>query len=205
MIDEDALQTLVSNAVQGDREALAQLLYVYRDRLAGLIDGQIPASLRRRLDAEDIVQEACFRAARHAASFRADDYRLFFSWLVTIAENALRDEIRRHRGPTGSGGKLIAGQQGASSMFLLSEVAADDGSSPSSHVAADQAVELIREAVEQLPEKYCEVMRLIYVQDMTAVATAQRLDLKENAVYMRVARAKEMLRERLGGSSNFFS
>ena len=81
----------------------------------------------------------------------------------------------------------------------------DGGGSPSVRVAAAQTVQTIRNAVEQLPEKYREVMQLIYVQDLTAVAAARQLGLGENAVYMRVARAKGMLREQLGDSSEFFT
>jgi DNA-directed RNA polymerase specialized sigma24 family protein len=40
---------------------------------------------------------------------------------------------------------------------------------------------------------------------MSAVAVAEQLNLKESAVYMRVARGKEMLRDQLGSQSNFFS
>jgi len=56
-----------------------------------------------------------------------------------------------------------------------------------------------------LPEKYREVLSLICVKNMSAVAVSEQLGLTESAVYMRVARGKDMLRERLGSQSKFFS
>jgi RNA polymerase sigma factor (sigma-70 family) len=72
-------------------------------------------------------------------------------------------------------------------------------------VAAEEGINHVRDAIEMLPEKYREVLSLIYVKNMSAVAVAEQLNLKESAVYMRVARGKEMLRDQLGSQSNFFS
>jgi|TARA_B110000495_G_C22932902_1_gene545452 RNA polymerase sigma-70 factor (ECF subfamily) len=205
MPDDGSLNSLIEQAVGGDSDALTAVLFMNRDRLERLMSFQIPGPLRRRLDADDLVQEACYRASRHIQSFNPDDHKLFFAWLATIAQNVLKDAMRRHLGPKGSGGNLQFAQGGDSSAMLLSELVVDRQDSPSSQVAAEEGINHVRDAIEMLPEKYREVLSLIYVKNMSAVAVAEQLNLKESAVYMRVARGKEMLRDQLGSQSNFFS
>jgi RNA polymerase sigma-70 factor (ECF subfamily) len=205
MSDDGSQKSLIEKAVDGDSDALTAVLFMNRDRLERLMSFQIPVSLRRRLDAEDLVQESCYRASRHIQGFKPDDHKYFFAWLATIAQNVLKDAMRRHLGPGGSGGKIQFAQGGDSSAMLLSEIVGDRQDSPSSQVAAEERIDRVRAAIGMLPEKYREVLSLIYVKNMSAVAVSEQLDLKESAVYMRVARGKEMLRDRLGSQSNFFS
>ena len=89
--------------------------------------------------------------------------------------------------------------------MLLSEIVGDRQGSPSSQVAAEERIDRVRAEIGILPEKYREVLSLIYVKNMSAVAVSEQLGLTESAVYMRVARGKDMLRERLGSQSKFFS
>ena len=205
MPDDQSLQSLLEQAVAGDSDALTAVLFMNRDRLDRLMSFQIPVSLRRRLDSEDLVQEACCRVTRHIGGFNPEDHQYFFAWLATIAQNVLRDAMRRHLGPAGSGGNIAFANGGDSSAMLLSEMVGDEQGSPSSQVAAGEGIDHVRAAIGMLPEKYREVLSLIYVKNMSAVAVSEQLNLKESAVYMRVARGKEMLRAQLGSQSNFFS
>ena len=51
--------------------------------------------LRNEADAEDAAQEACLKAYRNLASFRADSK--FSTWLVSITLNVARNRLRRNR------------------------------------------------------------------------------------------------------------
>ena len=203
MTGQDVLKEQLERASNGDKEALVALLFMHRDRLERLIVTHIPTSLKRHLDAEDVVQEACIRAADHIEGFNPNDGKYFFAWLATIAQNLLRDALRRHLGAGGSGGKLQYAQAGESSAMLFEEMVGDGQPSPSSHMAALEGIERVRTAIDTLPEKYREVLSLIYVKNMSAVAVAQQLQLKESAVYTRVARGKKLLRDQLGSPSKF--
>lgn len=55
------------------------------------------------------------------------------------------------------------------------------------------------EAVLKLPEKYRDVIYLFYYEGYTAVQIAKILGKKENTVYTWLSRAKDILREKLGG------
>ncbi len=57
----------------------------------------------------------------------------------------------------------------------------------------------VLEAVLRLPEKYRDVIYLFYYEEYTAVEIAKILKKKENTVYTWLSRAKDILREKLGG------
>ena len=57
----------------------------------------------------------------------------------------------------------------------------------------------VLEAVLKLPEKYRDVIYLFYYEGYTAVQIAKILGKKENTVYTWLSRAKDILREKLGG------
>jgi len=62
----------------------------------------------------------------------------------------------------------------------------------------DTSAELL-EIVLKLPEKYRNVIYLYYYEEYTAVEIAGILGKKENTVYTWLSRAKDILRNRLGG------
>jgi RNA polymerase sigma-70 factor (ECF subfamily) len=64
-------------------------------------------------------------------------------------------------------------------------------------VLAEESTEL--EAVLKLPEKYRDVIYLFYYEGYTAVEIARILGKKENTIYTWLSRAKDILREKLGG------
>ena len=60
----------VARAADGDADALQRLLVEYHDALHRLVDGAIDSSLRRRIEPEDVLQDAyvaAFRALKPAA------------------------------------------------------------------------------------------------------------------------------------------
>ena len=63
----------------------------------------------------------------------------------------------------------------------------------------DDALEPVLETVLKLPEKYRNVIYLYYYEEYSAAEIAGILRRKENTVYTWLARAKAMLREKLGG------
>ena len=74
----------------GERE-FASLVVYYNRRLVNFLHRMVGDRER----AEDLAQEAFFRAFRHLQRF--DPSRKFSTWLYTIAANLARNEIRRRR------------------------------------------------------------------------------------------------------------
>jgi RNA polymerase sigma-70 factor (ECF subfamily) len=68
-------EDLLARAQAGDREALGQLLALYRDYLELLARLQVRPRLKGKLDAQDLVQETFLKAHRHFAQFRGTSER----------------------------------------------------------------------------------------------------------------------------------
>lgn len=62
----------------------------------------------------------------------------------------------------------------------------------------DSSVEIL-EIVLKLPEKYRNVIYLYYYEEYSAAEIAEILGKKENTVYTWLSRARDILRDRLGG------
>jgi RNA polymerase sigma-70 factor, ECF subfamily len=83
---------LVQRALQGCEEAFQELTERYRSRLTHLITKRLSGSLA---DAEDVVQEAFFRAHRNLSQFNPSFQ--FSTWLYTIAIRLSNDRGRANR------------------------------------------------------------------------------------------------------------
>jgi RNA polymerase sigma-70 factor (ECF subfamily) len=85
-------------AQAGDREAIEELFERYRDRLLQVVC-VLQAKRRRDLpgDEEDIVQDTLLEAFRDLGGFEPRSQGAFLHWLSKLAENNLRDTVRRQQ------------------------------------------------------------------------------------------------------------
>ena len=60
----------------------------------------------------------------------------------------------------------------------------------------------VYEAVLALPDKYKAVIYLFYFEDLTAKEIAKVLKIRENAVFTRLSRGRDLLREKLKDNYN---
>jgi len=87
-VDNDS--ALVRRAMEGDREAFSDLAAAHWRRLLGLA-----RSIVADLEAEDVVQDALFKAWKKLGSLR--EPRAFSAWLTRIVANAAVARARRSR------------------------------------------------------------------------------------------------------------
>jgi len=130
--------------------------------------------------AEEMAQEAFLRAYRALGQWRKD--AVFSTWLLALATNLYRSELRR-----------IPAQ--AVSLEDIAEpwdARASDGSLDDKN--RDLAV---RRAVCNLPAKYREALTLFYFHDMDVSTAARSLGLPEGTVKARLSRGREILRSKL--------
>lgn len=66
-------------------------------------------------------------------------------------------------------------------------------------IEEEEDLSYIREAVLKLPDKYKSVIYLFYYEGYTAVEIAGILHKKENTIYTWMNRARQMLKEMVGG------
>ena len=133
-------------------------------------------------DAEDVLQEAMLRAYRS----RADCHSNARAWLLTIVRNTFYT-LRTQ----------------AKSASLLDEFdeaihgADDDACTPESQFLRDADAQQLRDAIEQLPEEFREVLVLREFEECSYKEIVDITGLKMGTVMSRLARARERLARQL--------
>jgi RNA polymerase sigma-70 factor (ECF subfamily) len=137
---------------------------------------------RNGQDAQDVVQEACLRAFRFFDGFHGGDGR---SWLLTIVRNTFYSWLqqnRRHEITTG-----------------LEEADEIENHDPSPEAVLLQSVdhERLRQALEELPVEYREVVILREMEGFSYKEIADLASLPLGTVMSRLARARKRLHQYL--------
>ena len=131
--------------------------------------------LKNRHDTEDVFQNVYMKYMLYEGSFESTEHEK--AWFVRVIINACTDWLRS-----------LSRKKWIPLDALAEESATLDDSSKE-----------ILEVILKLPEKYRDVIYFIYYEEYTAVEIAKILGKKENTVYTWLSRAKDILREKLGG------
>lgn len=147
---EDA--ALVRRYLAGTERAFAVLVMRYQSRLLNFI----ARTIGDRDRAEDLVQEAFIRVARHLHRF--DDTKKFSTWIYTIASNLAKNELRnRARSPLVLFQTLTGGRDESEDRPLEFEDKAD---TPDAALDKREMRAVIDAAVAQLPKHHRDVFVL---------------------------------------------
>lgn len=130
--------------------------------------------LKNYADSEDIFQNVFLKYALNSAVFDSQEHEK--AWFIRVTINACKDFLksfmRRRTVP-------------------LDELVAIPASMP-------QDNRYVLDAVLSLPQKYKDVIYLHYFEDYTAPQISRILGKNVNTIYTLLARARDMLKERLG-------
>lgn len=167
----------------GDRSALNLLYSTYAEaaiRTAFLIT-------RSKAVAEDAVQEAFVQVIRNAPTLR--DPASFRPWFYRIVVNSAKRLSRNI----------------SRSVRLDREYAKVDltALSPNEVAIGIEEIQMVRAAIADLNEAHREAVILRYYTDLSEDEIAQSLGVPSGTVKSRLHRAKEVLRERLEGTTRF--
>jgi len=132
-------------------------------------------------DAEDVVQESYLRAFRAFGSFHGDDARC---WLLTIVRNTCFSWLSKNRIRTRELFPDVDMPEVASDTF--------DPQAPLIR-EADQA--LLREALEELPAEFREVIVLRELEELSYKQIAEITTVPIGTVMSRLARARRRLED----------
>jgi RNA polymerase sigma-70 factor, ECF subfamily len=134
---------------------------------------------RNDADAEDVVQDACVRAVRFFPSLRDDDAR---GWLFAIVRNTWYSRLSRR-----------AGAAEALPLVSMTDDPADSALDPEARLLQQLAVARVREALEQLPVDFREVLVLREIEGMSYKEIAAIVRVPIGTVMSRLARARDRL------------
>ncbi|HKQ40449.1 MAG TPA: sigma-70 family RNA polymerase sigma factor [Verrucomicrobiae bacterium] len=169
---------LVLAARQGDKRAFVEIVARHQAMVCGTalsILGDFAAS-------EDAGQEAFLTAWRKFHELREPE-RLR-PWLAQIARNAALGHRRRKRGEA---------------PLEAVEILPDESPAPDEVAATEEEAELVRDSLAKLPEICRLPLILFYREGQSVRAVAESLAISEDAVKQRLARGREMLRDRMSG------
>ena len=133
--------------------------------------------LKNNADTEDVFQTVFLKYVLHSAPFESEEHEK--AWLIRVTLNACKDILK---------------------SFFHSRTVPIDEVIPSDGGITDDRREVL-DAVLALPQKYRDAVYLYYYEDYSAVQIASLLHKNVNTVYTLLNRAKNMLRETLGGAA----
>jgi RNA polymerase sigma-70 factor, ECF subfamily len=170
---------IIARVLSGETAAYEVLVRRYNRR----VYRAVRAILRNDDEAEDVMQDAYVRAYQNLPRF---EHRASFStWLTRIAIHEALARVER--------AKRIAPDEvdDSNEAFRSAE------KNPEEAMAANETRELLEEAILALPHPYRAVMMLRDVEEMSTSDTAVALELTEDAVKVRLFRARAMVRKEL--------
>jgi RNA polymerase sigma-70 factor (ECF subfamily) len=180
-------ETLVRLAQEGDQVAFSVL-----------IERQKPAAmrlalsvLRERCDAEDEVQNACWKAFQHLGGFQKE--AKFSTWFHRIVLNQclMRLRSQKRNRMVYMDDVVTAGETPARVELR------DPQATPETAVAQREVSGVLRGEVRRMPPILRRVLELRDVQELPMADVAQELGISVPAAKSRLLRARQELRQKL--------
>ena len=180
-IDKSTLE----DAARGDAAELGSLAVALQPH----IEKQLLRYPLSDEDRRDLAQSTLMQIVRRVGSFRGDSS--FSTWLFRVTANEalmMMRSQRRHRA------RLVEGLDQTELESLPVANDADAYGRADGAAAAGERDALVRQAVDELPSDYRDVVALHYHQDLGLQEIARRLSTTESAVRSRLHRARSRLR-----------
>ncbi|MDZ7288705.1 MAG: sigma-70 family RNA polymerase sigma factor [candidate division KSB1 bacterium] len=177
---------VIDRALRGDQKAYAELMQRYHGPLYNLLYKMVHS----KEETEDLVQEAFMKAFASLASFNEEF--AFSTWLYKIAINNTIDHLRKKKLRTYSLDKPIQSRDGE-----LKREFADLQSATDHDLLSTEKSRLIAGAIEELPEKYRQVILLRHSEELSYEEIAEITKVPLGTVKARIFRAREMLKRKL--------
>ena len=173
---------------RGDADLFAELVRRYQRELYSY--------LRRYLGDAELAEDA-FQAAFLQVHLKCQQFepgRAVRPWLYTVATNQAIDaqrRSRRHRMVSLDRSGPASGEDVGKLLDLLTSKEL----TPTAQLTADERRAWLHQAIEQLPESFQDVIRLVYFQDLKYRETADALQIPVGTVKSRMHAAVARLTE----------
>jgi RNA polymerase sigma-70 factor (ECF subfamily) len=168
-------EQLVQRILNGESELYREIVNKYQSRIYAVAFKVTNHSK----DAEDVAQEVFIQIYRSLASFKGES--AFSTWIYRITMNKTLDLKRKQaRAP-------------AFQPEIPFEIPTYH--TPESELLRKEEQELARQYLDQLTEKYREVVQLYYFHQLSYTEIAIQLDIAVKTVESRLYRAKQMIRQ----------
>jgi RNA polymerase sigma-70 factor (ECF subfamily) len=180
---------LLAGLRAGDQSAYERLVKHYGGRLLAVAR----RLLQSEEDAHDALQDAFLQAFRSLPRF--EGHSALGTWLHRIAVNACLMRLRSRKSRPEEPIEPFLPQFAEDGHRLVPAV---DWPEPCDRLLERREVrEMVREAIDRLPESYRTVLLLRDIEELDTAEVAAALGITENAVKIRLHRARQALRELL--------
>ena len=169
-------EEVAKRVLGGEVELFELLMRRYNQRLFRVVRGIVDDTA----EAEDVLQDAWVRAFEHLASFRGE--ALLSTWLARIAAHEAFARLKRRRRFVGLEPETEA------------SLPASDLHDPERVAASLELRAVLESVVGAMPSGYRAVFLMREVEGLSTAETAACLELSEEAVKVRLHRAKARLR-----------
>jgi len=181
--DETAL---IAGTLNGNTSCFEALIRRYERRIYRLAR----TIVKNESDAEEVAQEAFFKAFEHIEGFKGD--ARFYTWLVRITVNEALMKLRKRRPERISLDDPIAKEVG----FVAREMG-DWGPNPEKIYSQNELAQILYDAISELHPRLRIVFQLRDVESLSTEETANLLRISISAFKSRLLRARLALREKL--------
>ncbi len=186
----DPLRDLVRSTTGGDESALQDLVAQCTPRLLAYVRLHMGPHLREREGSVDIVQSVCREVLEDIQSgFEYRNRGAFLRWLFSTALNKIRDRHRYNQQQRRSPQREVAHPALHETMGYANWM------TPSREAMAQEDVERLEHAFDQLPSEYQEVITLARIVGMSRAEIAEEMGKTVGSVQMMLGRAMLKLSE----------
>lgn len=189
-ISSDTLtdEAIAARVLAGEKELYEIIMRRHNQRLFRISR----AYVNNGDEAEDIVQQAYINAYEHLSSFERRSK--FSTWLTRIAINEAMARSRQRKRLL----PLEADVTASGGGFELHQVQSQIEENPEETAMNDELRNVLERTIDGLPVKYRSVFVMREIEDMSVEETGESLGITGTNVKVRLNRAKEMLRRRIG-------
>lgn len=172
-------ERLLKRAAQGDERAFEQLVGRYQPA----VFNTIYRYTGNQADVQDLAQEVFIKVWQNAAKFKGRSR--FSTWLYRIVVNHCLNYRRKYRRPHFSLDEMV--EQGNIPDPLIVEPDPEQR----------RKVELVRRAIDELPERQRMALILAQFEERSYAEIAEIMKVSVSSVESLIFRARRALRERL--------
>ena len=175
----------------GKQDAMVRFLQANQPVLLGFIRKRIGSPLQKKVEPEDIFQEASIEAVRNFSKVDLQN-REPLNWLFQICERKIID-AHRHFFASQKRSASREAALGSQAAGGLADLLVASMTSPSQAFSRDQKQLQMLAALETLPELQREVLRLRYLVGLPSKEVAEKLGKSDGAVRVMLSRALAQL------------
>ena len=168
-------------AVKGDEKAYSELTQKYQKPLYF----HVCKMIRNSDFAEDLVQDIFLKAFKSLKNYK-NDYA-FSTWLYRIATNHTIDYLRKKKLET-----LSIHADDSDDTHATIQLADEDSFTDEPMIRRERKNK-VHEAIDQLPEKYREVILKRHIEEKSYQEIAEEMDIPLGTVKAHIFRARELL------------